>query len=390
MANAVWDVASTAPGSSSIHFQIGPGDVSGTPPGWSVVKRTLHSGVSAGVEMIDIDNGRMKIAVLATRGMGVWAAEAGGQRLGWKSPVRGPVHPRYVSLMEPAGKGWLAGFDELMVRCGMENNGAPVFDPQGRLQFPLHGRIANLPAHSIQVEVDPIAGTIVLRGTVDELRFHGQKLRLISEFSTNFGSTSFGWRDRVVNLGGEPAIMQMLYHINVGEPFLVPGSRLIAPIRSVSPHDRYPENSSLRDFQIYPGATSPVSQQSFFFDLLADERGATQVLLERPARDQALSLRFSRLELPCFSMWRNNVPSEDGYVTALEPGTNFPNPRPFEEQHDRVVRLSSGDAWQTNIDLDWHFDQESIRRTIAAISQIQSGTTPIVYESPQATWSAIA
>lgn len=82
MVNAVWDIPSTVPGSSTIDFQIDSSDVFGTPSGWSVVKRTLHSGVSAGVEMIDIDNGRMKIAVIASRGMGVWALEVAGQRLG--------------------------------------------------------------------------------------------------------------------------------------------------------------------------------------------------------------------------------------------------------------------------------------------------------------------
>ena len=48
--------------------------------------------------------------------------------LGWKSPVHGPVHPNFVPLNEPSGLGWLDGFDELFVRCGLESNGAPDFD----------------------------------------------------------------------------------------------------------------------------------------------------------------------------------------------------------------------------------------------------------------------
>ena len=32
----------------------------------------------------------------------------------------------------------------------------------------------------------------------------------------------------------------------------------------------------------------------------------------------------------------------DGYVTGLEPGTNYPNPRPFEKARGRVVTLPPG------------------------------------------------
>ena len=70
--------------------------------------------------------------VLPTRGMGIWRVTAAGRSgtadVGWKSPVRGPVHPAFVDLGEPSGLGWLDGFDEFFVRCGLESNGAPDFD----------------------------------------------------------------------------------------------------------------------------------------------------------------------------------------------------------------------------------------------------------------------
>jgi hypothetical protein len=390
MVDAIWDLPATVPGNSSIDFQLGPNDVLGTPSDWSVTKRTLNSGISAGVELIEVDNGRMKIWVIASRGMGVWAAESEGQRLGWNSPVRGPVNPRYVSLMEPTGTGWLDGFDELMVRCGLESNGSAVFDAQSRLIYPLHGRIANRPAHSLQVEVDAAAGTITLRGIVDECRFHYQKLRLLTALTTSFGSTAFRWSDKVENLGGAPAGMQMLYHINIGEPLLTPGSRLIAPVREVSPHDYYPDDRALRNYQLYPAVTSLPSQQSFFFDLLADESGATQVLLEQPSEDRGLAIRFNRRELPCFTQWRNNVSAADGYVTGLEPGTNFPNPRPFEERNGRVITLVSGGVWQASVELELLLDHHRICKANAEIEQLRSNTIPEVHDSPQKDWSAKA
>ncbi len=34
----------------------------------------------------------------------------------------------------------------------------------------------------------------------------------------------------------------------------------------------------------------------------------------------------------------------DGYVTGLEPGTGFPNPRSFEEEKGRIVNLAAGES----------------------------------------------
>ena len=99
----------------------------------------------------------MRLLVIPTRGMGIWKAIVGDETLGWRSPVRGPVHPQFVPLFDPSGLGWLEGFDELLVRCGLESNGAPEFDQQGRLLYPLHGRIANRPAHHVEVTVDDTA-----------------------------------------------------------------------------------------------------------------------------------------------------------------------------------------------------------------------------------------
>ena len=113
---------------------------------WSVRLRTCRGGRSEGVHVVELDNGQIVIDVLPTRGMGIWRIRRGSHTLGWRSPIRGPVHPAFVPLYEPSGLGWLDGFDELLCRCGLESNGPPVFDEAGKLLHPLHGRIANLPA----------------------------------------------------------------------------------------------------------------------------------------------------------------------------------------------------------------------------------------------------
>ena len=93
---------------------------------WSVAKRRLHGGRRDGVDLIIVDNGVLRFAIVPTRGMGLWKGFHEGNVLGWESPIAdGPVHPALVNLTAAGGLGWLDGFDELMARCGLENNGAP-------------------------------------------------------------------------------------------------------------------------------------------------------------------------------------------------------------------------------------------------------------------------
>ncbi|HID21694.1 MAG TPA: DUF4432 family protein, partial [Planctomycetaceae bacterium] len=128
MTEACWTLTDVEGGFDQPEFVIGSGDVPGTPSGWFVRKQTLRGGLQDGVEIVEINNGRMRLTVLPTRGMGIWKAWVDQTPLGWNSPVRGPVHPKFVPLTEPSGLGWLEGFDELAVRCGLESNGEPDFD----------------------------------------------------------------------------------------------------------------------------------------------------------------------------------------------------------------------------------------------------------------------
>ena len=48
---------------------------------WSVHKYALHGGKQEGVDVIEIDNGRLQIAVCPTRGMGLFGG--GLETSGW-------------------------------------------------------------------------------------------------------------------------------------------------------------------------------------------------------------------------------------------------------------------------------------------------------------------
>ena len=73
--------------------------------------------------------------------------------MGWDSPVKETVDPRFINLSSRGGLGWLEGFNEFVCRCGLEWRGHPGTDKfinnvgdEATMELTLHGRVANLPA----------------------------------------------------------------------------------------------------------------------------------------------------------------------------------------------------------------------------------------------------
>lgn len=386
MAMRTWILTDLDQDQSVANLTIGPDHAGGSASGYLVSKRTLMGGLRQGVEVIEVHNGAFRFVVIPTRGMGIWKAALGNLHLGWQSPVNGPVHPALVRLWEPSGIGWLDGFDELLVRCGLESNGAPEFHAGGAIRYPLHGRIANVPASRVELSIDGDAGQIVLRGVVDEARIFGSKLRLTTAISTQVGQPGMTVTDTVTNLSAEPSDMELLYHVNFGAPLCRPGAKVVLPIVKVAPRDEVAVGN-VADWDKY-GPETPGSQEAVFFaDLAAESDGSTLALLRSPVGDQGASLRFNKKQLPCFTLWKNRQAAADGYVTGLEPATNYPNIKSFEKSQGRVVPLAPGESRTFEVTLEAHPTAASVQAAEAAIAKLQAGVKPEVLPKPQPGWS---
>jgi len=364
---------------------IDPEDVGGPAGGYSIRKRRLQGGKSDGVDMIRVDNGRLKFDILPTRGMGIWKAWLRGREIGWRSPVRGPVHPAFVDLGEPSGIAWLDGFDELLVRCGLESNGAPEFDERGHLRYPVHGRIANRPAHRVDIGVDGDTGEIVVAGVVEETRFHLTKLRLTSIVTVKVGEAAIHVRDEVQNISASEAEMQLLYHINFGPPLLEEGSEVVAPVREVVPrNDRAAED--VDRWSAYGPPQAGFEEQVYFTKLATGGDERTLAMLKNRGGDFAAGVRFNTTNLPCFSVWKNTTAEEDGYVTGLEPGTNYPNPRSFEGEQGRTLKLGPGERATFDVRLEVYDGAEQVAAAAAEIEKLRADAEPTIHQKPQPGW----
>lgn len=368
-ANNVWlDTFTTSTGSCSIH------------------KHTLRGGPGDGMDVIDVRNGELDFTILPARGMGLWRGSYKGLALGWQSPVQGPVHPRHVNAEALGGIGWLYGFDEMLVRCGLGWNGPPGKDPVNDSALTLHGRIANLPAHRVEAGIgDGPDSLITVTGEVDEGALFLGRLRLTTTYETKAGSSKITIRDRIQNLSASEAEMELLYHCNLGPPFLEAGSKVIAPIQEMAPQTPRAAEG-MDDYQTYAGPTPGFAEQVYLYRLVGNDHGRTLALLHNAAGDKGVCVRFDLNQLPCFTVWKNCLPMEDGYVTGLEPATNFPNFKAFEREQGRVRKLAAGESWEAEWSIEVLDSANRVQKVINEIEKLQS-EKPILHRTPQATFS---
>ncbi len=361
---------------------------------WSIHKRTLRGGLRDGIDLIEVDNGALSYAILPTRGMGLWQGNYHGLSLGWKAPVHGPVHPRHVNVCDRGGIGWLTGFDEWLCRCGLGWSGPPgedvYTDRHGRARrehLTLHGRIANQPAYYVEVRValDP-PHELSVTGQVEEGGLFYPHLVLTTTYTTIPGSNRLVIHDRVENRNAESTEMQLLYHCNLGAPFLEAGSRVVAPIREVSPISARAAEG-IDTLETYAGPQPGFAEQVYLYELLGDVAGRTITMLYNHSSARGVALRFNRQELPCFTVWKNTGALEDGYVTGLEPATNYPNFKTFERQQGRVVQLPPGGHWETTWSIEVHDTGAGVTSVLAEIASLQSQARAILHRVPQPRFS---
>ena len=341
-----------------------------------------------GMEILTIDTGTLKVVVLPDRGMGIWKCWSNDTEFGWQSPVDGPVHPSLVPVLDESGIGWLEGFDELLVRCGLNSNGAPEFSDQGSVKFPLHGRIANLPATQLEIAVDAREGTLDVIGMVTEARFLVYSLQLHTRMRFRAGSSVIEIIDTVTNPGSLPTSMQMLYHINIGQPVVEAGARIHATPKTICPRDATAARA-IESWDRCEGPVSGFSEQVYFMQATADSQHWSETMIASANQTTGLSVQFCTRTLPYLNLWKNTAAVEDGYVIGLEPATGFPNTKSFEEKNKRVITLAGGESRVFRLKLEPLASSDAVEAAIKRIAEKR--TSPgVIHNEPQPGWCSSA
>jgi peroxiredoxin len=224
---------------------------------------------------------------------------------------------------------------------------------------------------------------ITIRGRVDETLLHGPKLEILTQVSTVPGTNALQISDTVTNHSAIEQEFGILYHGNYGPPLMEKGARFFGPVKQVTPINEHAAKD-VSTYNIYKAARAGFPEQVYCLQLWGDENGRTKVMLHNAAGDKAVSMAYSVKELPFFTLWKNPVAQEDGYVTGLEPGTGFPRNRSIERKFGRVPKLAPHESRSFTIDFALHTGKDQVNASADDIARIWAGRPTQVDNSPSA------
>ena len=361
---------------------------------WQMELRTLHGGMQEGVQLLSVSNGALRIVFVLNRGMSILQVEdvSSGKRIfGWDSPVKEVVNPQYIDLESRGGLGWLYGFNEWMVRCGLEFAGHPGLDvlrsntgESKELDLTLHGRIGNLPASEVEVFIDQQAPyQMRVRGVVEERMFYGPQLRLVSELVVLPNQRTFQLNETIENLSATEQEYQIIYHTNYGKPLLEGGAKVVLAAKSVSPMNQHAADS-IGDYDSYQSPKLGFTEQVYLVEPWQDEKGNTAAVLHNRDKSQGAMMSWSVGTLPYLTIWKNTADLADGYVTGIEPGSGYPFNRRIERHFDRVPKLKAGEVRKFSLTYESLADSNAVLTALDRVEKIRAGReTKIIREVPK-------
>ena len=140
--------------------------------------------------------------------------------------------------------------------------------------------------------------------------------------------------------------------------------------------------TDIADWNVFSPPQAGYVEQCYFLELAADADGLAMIVLHDSEARRGVALEFPIASLPCFTLWKNTVATADGYVVGIEPSTDLPNPRDFERDKGRLMRLEPGETWSTHIDLISLTSQSEVTEALDRVAAIYPATSVDLCESP--------
>ena len=138
----------------------------------------------------------------------------------------------------------------------------------------------------------------------------------------------------------------------------------------------------LTDWNRYSGPhPSGYVAKVFNMQLQTDAAGMTEAMLKAPDGASGVLMRFDTKGLPYMSLWKNEISAKGGYVTGLEPGTGFPNPRPWERAAGRVPKLKGGESYRVHLTIAALTSKADVDRAAAEIRTLTK-SAPVIQQKP--------
>lgn len=306
-------------------------------------------GKAKGMTFYHLKNGKgLEMDVSLDRNADISSLSFKGINLSYLSPCGYVASSYYDDKGDGFLKSFTAGF---LTTCGLTTFGSPSVDAGESL--PLHGTIANTPcSHSFYlVNEDEI---LVHSLTKDETIFT-HKLVLKRKIAMSLSSNRFILEDQVINNGDKITPLMLLYHINLGYPFL--DGNLLLHIPSISIRGRTPNAEKSIETALKMEKPTPGYVERCYYHKI---KNRAHVYTFNKKLNIGLELSFDTKDLPCFTEWK--MMGIRDYVLGIEPGTNYPDGRAAARKENVLSFLAPGEEKKFRVEIEMFEGYETYQK----------------------------
>ena len=294
----------------------------------------FQEGRSGSLKAWQVKNGPLQYLVMADKCLDIGELSFREMNINFlsKPGLQGRNH--YDTHGEEALRSIMGGF---FFTAGLENICAPC--RTGGKEYPMHGRIRTTPGEHLGSSCAWKSGKYVMdvSGEMREAELFGENLVLRRKIETVYGENRIVVTDEIENEGFRAEPLMLLYHINMGYPFLDENTRLYIPTKKVTPRDDAARGHEEEYSRMDPPREN--EPEYVFIHEMKKERedGRTTVLVVNEGLGIGVKLEYTQKNLPYFMEWKSTAAGD--YVLGLEPSNSSVYGRPFHEKEETLHKI---------------------------------------------------
>ncbi len=261
----------------------------------SLTRYTVTDGEGKGLTFIDCHNGKLRFLINESRALDITQLYFEGENVSFLS--KNGVTNKNVPFANRFEGG-------MLYTCGLDCVG----EMEGR---ETHGTLHLTPAVVTRLECDE--NGILVEGFMRNSALFGKHLLLKRTIQSAAGNNSIEIEDTLINEGTKEEEYALLYHVNLGYPFLDEGGKIEVDAKSVTPRTPWAKEN-LAGWATISAPEDNHEETCYFLDM---NEGC--VAYTNPQKDKRFTLTYSRDTLDEFIVWKSMASGD--YALGLEPTT---------------------------------------------------------------------
>ena len=299
-------------------------------------------GRSTGLKAYEVKNGPLCYKLMADKCLDMSELSYRGVNFSFLSKPGLQGRNAYDTAGEEAIRSIMGG---MFFTSGIESICAPC--RVNGTDYPMHGRMRTTPGEHLSADAYWEGDVYHLTASAEmrEATLFGENMVLRRKIDTIYGEKTVTLTDTFENQGYRDEPLMLLYHINLGWPFLDENLRLYIPTDKVMPRDADSEGHEDGYNRIDPPKDNE-PEYVFIHDVRTDRDGDTCAIAVNEKLELGFRIGWNTKNLPWFMEWKSTASGD--YVIGLEPANSSVYGRLWHEERDTVHRLASF-ARETNV-----------------------------------------